>query len=191
MLLNYAEAKAELGILDQTSIDKSINLLRDRVGMPHLQVAGLVADPYLQREEFYPDVTDALILEVRRERAIELAQEGFRYQDLMRWKHGEHLARPYYGIYFPGVGKYDIDGDGVIDYCIYTEGKGDKNIPRNWKLGTDVFLSEGDKGLLEPVHNIVFSFDPVRDYLYPIPINDRSLNNNLTQNPGWDDGLDF
>ena len=191
VLLNYAEAKAELGILDQASIDKSINLLRDRVGMPHLQAAGLVADPYLQREEFYPDVTDALILEVRRERAIELAQEGFRYQDLMRWKHGEHLARPYYGIYFPGPGKYDIDGDGVIDYCIYTEGKGDKDIPRNWKLGTDVFLSEGDKGLLEPVHNIVFSFDPVRDYLYPIPINDRSLNKNLTQNPGWDDGLDF
>ena len=191
VLLNYAEAKAELGILDQTSIDKSINLLRDRVGMPHLQAAGLVADPYLQREDFYPDVTDALILEVRRERSIELAQEGFRYQDLMRWKHGEHLARPYYGIYFPGPGKYDIDGDGVIDYCIYTEGKGDKDIPRNWKLGTDVFLSEGDKGLLEPVHNIVFSFDPVRDYLYPIPINDRSLNKNLTQNPGWDDGLDF
>ena len=72
-----------------------------------------------------------------------------------------------------------------------TNQEGDKDIPRNWKLGTDVFLSEGDKGLLEPVHNIVFSFDPVRDYLYPIPINDRSLNKNLTQNPGWDDGLDF
>ena len=54
-----------------------------------------------------------------------------------------------------------------------------------------VFFSEGDKGLLEPVHNILFSFDEDRDYLYPIPINDRSLNKNLTQNPGWDDGLDF
>ena len=34
-------------------------------------------------------------------------------------------------------------------------------------------------------------FDEVRDYLYPIPINERSLNNNLTQNPGWVDGLSF
>ena len=34
-------------------------------------------------------------------------------------------------------------------------------------------------------------FDEVRDYLYPIPINERSLNNNLTQNPGWADGLSF
>ena len=190
VLLNYAEAKAELGILDQESIDKSINLLRARVGMPDLK-ADVKADPYLQREDFYPDVTDALILEVRRERAIELAQEGFRYQDLMRWKHGEHLARPYYGIYFPGVGQYDIDGDGVIDYNITVDGKKNDKATKNWQIGKDVFLSEGDKGLFEPVHNILFSFDPVRDYLYPVPINDRSLNRNLTQNPGWDDGLDF
>ena len=190
VLLNYAEAKAELGILDQESIDKSINLLRARVGMPGLK-ADVEADPYLQREDFYPDVTDALILEVRRERAIELAQEGFRYQDLMRWKHGEHLARPYYGIYFPGVGQYDIDGDGVIDYNITVDDKKNDKATKNLQLGKDVFLSEGDKGLFEPVHNILFSFDPVRDYLYPVPINDRSLNRNLTQNPGWNDGLDF
>lgn len=192
VLLNYAEAKAELGLLDQTAIDKSINLLRDRAGMPHL-TEGVTADPYLQRDEFYSDVTDPLILEVRRERAVELAQEGFRYQDLMRWNHGEHLARTYYGIYFPGPGKYDIDGDGKVDYNIYKKGEGgeDKSITKNWEIGKDVFLSEGDKGLLEPVHNILFSFDPVRDYLYPVPINERTLNPNLTQNPGWDDGLDF
>lgn len=190
VLLNYAEAKAELGILDQKSLDKSINLLRSRVGMRSL-TTDVTADPYLQRPEFYPDVTDPLILEVRRERAIELAMEGFRYQDLMRWKHGEHLASTYYGIYFPGPGKYDIDGDGKVDFNIYKEGKENKNIPINWQIGKDVFFSEGDKGLLEPVHNILFSFDENRDYLYPIPINDRSLNKNLTQNPGWDDGLDF
>ena len=192
VLLNYAEAKAELGELDQDAIDESINLLRDRAGMPHLK-ENVTADPYLQTEAFYPDVTDPLILEVRRERAIELAQEGFRYQDLMRWKRGELLAQPYYGIYFPGPGKYDIDGDGVIDYNIYVKGQGaaDKTITKNLILNEGIFLSEGDKGLFEPVHNILFSFDPVRDYLYPVPINERSLNNNLTQNPGWDDGLDF
>ena len=111
----------------------------------------------------------------------------------MRWKRGELLAQPYYGIYFPGPGKYDIDGDGVIDYNIYVKGQGaaDKTITKNLILNEGIFLSEGDKGLFEPVHNILFSFDPVRDYLYPVPINDRSLNRNLTQNPGWDDGLDF
>ncbi|MGM9740672.1 MAG: RagB/SusD family nutrient uptake outer membrane protein [Candidatus Cryptobacteroides sp.] len=192
VLLNYAEAKAELGELDQDAIDESINLLRDRAGMPHLN-ANVTADPYLQTEAFYPDVTDPLILEVRRERAIELAQEGFRYYDLMRWKRGELLAQPYYGIYFPGPGKYDIDGDGVIDYNIYVKGQGteDKTITKNLIIGEGIFLSEGEKGLFMPVHNILFTFNPVRDYLYPIPINDRSLNNNLTQNPGWDDGLDF
>ena len=191
VLLNYAEALAELGALHQAELDKSINLLRDRAGMPHLVEAGLTADPYLQREFLNPGVTDPLILEVRRERAIELAMEGFRYQDLMRWKLGQHLAEPYYGIYFPGVGKYDIDGDGDIDYNIYTEGKADSSIPRNLKLNTDIFLSEGDKGMMMPVHNILFEFDPVRDYLYPVPINERTLNPNLTQNPGWDDGLAF
>ena len=45
--------------------------------------------------------------------------------------------------------------------------------------------------MMMPVHNILFEFDPVRDYLYPVPINERTLNPNLTQNPGWDDGLAF
>ena len=195
VLLNYAEAKAELGELHQTELDESINLLRDRAGMPHLS-EDVKADPYLQTEAFYPDVTDPLILEVRRERAVELAQEGFRYQDLMRWKRGELLAQPYYGVYFPGPGVYDIDGDGVIDYHIYESGTQSKDAKddsatKNLIINESIFLSEGDKGKFEPVHNILFNFNPVRDYLYPVPINDRSLNNNLAQNPGWDDGLDF
>ena len=191
VLLNYAEAKAELGELDQDALDESINLLRERAGMPPL-TTGVTADPYLQRPEFYPDVNDPLILEVRRERAIELAQEGFRYQDLMRWKHGEHLAGPYYGVYFPGYGDYDIDGDGKLDYHIYKDGNGkDVKDMINWAIGKNALFSEGDKGMIMPVGTIVFSFDQERDYLYPIPINERSLNKNLAQNPGWNDGLDF
>lgn len=84
VLLNYAEAKAELGTLTQADIDISIKLLRDRVGMPNLDVAAANAnpDPYLLSEKTgYTNVTAAnkgAILEVRRERAIELVQEGFR-----------------------------------------------------------------------------------------------------------------
>src|SRR5690606_20797917 len=49
VLLNYAEAKAELGQLTQSDVDKSIKLLRDRVGMPNVNVqdANAVPDPYL------------------------------------------------------------------------------------------------------------------------------------------------
>ena len=197
VLLNFAEAKAEYGDISQDDLDRSINLLRDRAGMPHLdlEAANANPDPYLLRDEFYPDLAGAtnagVILEIRRERAVELAQEGFRYGDLMRWKHGEHLAEPYYGIYIPGPGVYDLDGDGINDFEFYTEAASGATVTKKCKLGSDIYLSEGDHGYLDPHHAIDFSFDPVRDYFYPIPINDRTLNHNLTQNPGWDDGLSF
>ncbi|MGM9736246.1 MAG: RagB/SusD family nutrient uptake outer membrane protein [Candidatus Cryptobacteroides sp.] len=192
--LIYAEAKAELGTITQDDLDNSVNKLRDRVGMPHMQV-GVTADPYLQSADFYPEVTSGVLLEIRRERAVELAQEGLRYDDLMRWKHGEMVAEPYYGVYFPGPGVYDIDGDGTNDYYFYTTGNKDSSVKATVtsEIGKEVYLSEGDHGYLWPHGNIQdqFAFNPDRDYLYPIPINDRTLNPNLTQNPGWDDGLDF
>ena len=102
VLLNYAEAMAELGLLNQIEADRSINLLRARVNMPKLILAGLTADPQLvdlyEGVEGAPPLTPT-ILEVRRERRIELAMEGFRYYDLMRWKQGRLLARTFYGAY--------------------------------------------------------------------------------------------
>lgn len=195
--LNFAEAKAEAGVITQEDVDRSINLLRDRVAMPHLDVAKAIAnpDPYLLTDQFYPNVKGdqyaGIILEVRRERAVELAQEGFRYDDLMRWKVGHLLAQPYYGVYFPGPGVYDIDGDGSNDYALYTDTKPNVKATYVWKIGTDLVLSEGDHGCAVPLASVVFSFDPERDYLYPIPIDDRTLNPALTQNPGWKDGLGF
>ena len=195
--LNYAEAKAEAGVITQDDIDRSINLLRARVGMPGLDVAAANAnpDPYLRTEQFYPNVEGdnaGVILEIRRERAVELAQEGFRYDDLMRWKVGHLLAQPYYGIYFPGAGTYDIDGDGKNDYCLYDSASAPKtDATLSLKIGKDIFLSEGDHGYAIVHHGVTFSFDPERDYLYPIPIDDRTLNPALAQNPGWDDGLKF
>lgn len=80
VLLNYAEAKAELGTLTQGDLDISINLLRTRVGMPHLVLSNIANDPNWK----YPDLSP-LINEVRRERLVELATENFRWADLLRW----------------------------------------------------------------------------------------------------------
>ena len=74
ILLIYAEAKAELGTLTQADLDKSINQLRDRVGMPHMVLSELTIDPTLEQQ--YPNVNGNLknaILEIRRERRVELA----------------------------------------------------------------------------------------------------------------------
>ena len=67
---------------------------------------------------------------------------------------------------------------------IYAEAKAE--------LGTDIFLSEDTKGYMA-FHKDVerTKFNEGRDYLYPIPSGERSLNKNLTQNPGWNDGLGF
>jgi len=203
--LMYAEAKAELGTLTQDDLDKSVNRLRDRVKMPHLDMAAANAnpDPYLLSAEYgYRNVSGSnqgVILEIRRERAVELSVEGFRYQDLMRWKEGKCLEQAFVGPYFPGVGKYDLSGDKVADLIIYTGTKPtDKDVDvrlLETSYSTGIALSEGTKGYVNNIDCLTIDnrrfFDENRDYLYPIPIDDRSLNHNLTQNPGWNDGLDF
>ena len=76
VLLNYAEAKAELDILTQDDIDKSIRPIRTRAGMPNLNqnIANSNPDKILASE--YPNVSGnnkGVILEIRRERRVELA----------------------------------------------------------------------------------------------------------------------
>ena len=99
VLLNYAEAKAELGTLKQADLDNTIRPLRVRAGLPDLDMeeANAHPDPYLSSSETgYANVTGAnkgVILEIRRERAIELLLEGRRYDDLMRWHLGGLLNK--------------------------------------------------------------------------------------------------
>ena len=201
ILLNYAEAKAELGTLSQTDLDKSINLLRKRVGMPNLDMnaANSAPDRYLSASETgYPNVSGSnkgVILEIRRERTIELMQEGFRFDDLVRWKAGSCIDQSIVGMYFPGAGGYDLSGDGKADVILYAEGEAKPTADAGvlvYKIGKDVILSDGNKGYLYYHKNINRTpFSEERDYLYPIPTDERSLNHNLTQNPGWKDGLSF
>lgn len=86
VLLNFAEAKFELqGNLSQQELDNSINLLRERVGMPHL-LTTVSTDP---NGLDYGYLIPALLREIRRERTIELIGEGFRFNDILRWKSGK------------------------------------------------------------------------------------------------------
>ncbi len=88
VLLAYAEAKAELGEATQDVLDKTINLLRDRVAMPHLKVEVGFTDPGWPKWEV--PVTP-LLNEIRRERRIETCAEGTRWDDIVRWKAGKLL----------------------------------------------------------------------------------------------------
>jgi hypothetical protein len=86
VLLNFAEAKAELGTITQADIDMSIKKLRDRVGMPNLILADITADPGWAFPALSPTIN-----EIRRERRIELATEGLRASDIKRWAAADEL----------------------------------------------------------------------------------------------------
>ena len=190
--LNYAEALAELGTLKQSDIDMSIKKLRDRVGMPNisLQASNDNPDPFLSAPETgYPGVSGAnkgVILEIRRERTIELAKEGFRYWDMMRWKEGQAFTQEFKGMYFPGEGDYDLDGDGTLDVTLYSGDKPSTGATLKLKLGEDIVLDDGTSGCVLPLKGKKGKWDEERDYYYPIPSNDISLSKGtLKQNPKW------
>ncbi|MHA4806859.1 RagB/SusD family nutrient uptake outer membrane protein [Flavitalea flava] len=189
LLLNYAEAKAEQGTITQSDIDKSIKLLRDRVGMPSLNLVAANAnpDPYLATQ--FTQVSGAnagILLEIRRERRIELIMEGFTWNDLMRWKEGHLLAVPFKGAYFPGAGNFDLDGDGVTDLVIWSGTQPSTPNAQLLQLGTDVTLENGASGGNIIVNgSIPKTFHENRDYLYPLPTQELLLNPNLVQNPNW------
>ena len=211
--LIYAEAKAELGIINQDDLDKSINVIRNRpsVKMPPLKM-DVAVDPFLVSDKYgYTNLAKLnpanmnLILEIRRERTIELALEASdRWDDIRRWKEGKCYEQPMLGMYFPGPGEYDLTGDGVADVCLYKTSKEPETKAirvfqiqeieidgKYVKYDTGLVLSEGDHGFVEKHRLVTREFREDRDYLYPIPSGDRMLNNNLTQNPGWNDGLNF
>ena len=157
ILLNYAEACAEMGNISQSDLDRSINLLRDRVGMPHL-LTSVEADPANNMG------VSNIIWEIRRERRVEMMFcMNDRYFSLLRWNQlslldtdtHPNLCRGAYvagydaqGVKIDGV---DIDNDGYIN-CR------NNGAPRKW----------------DAKYN-----------LYPIPDDQRNLNPQIGQNPGW------
>ncbi len=199
--LNYAEAKAELNQLNQGDLDISVNKIRARVSMPaiNMEQANADPDPYLlDKTTGYPNVSNdantGVILEIRRERTVELILEGFRYWDLMRWKEGKRFERPFYGMRLDGVGEYDLDRNGTVDFVVY-EGETPSTVQGVvYKSLSELNLSSGTEGNIVLHEDIIRTFDESKDYLYPIPTEDIVLTQGVVkQNPGWDDmdGLDF
>ena len=197
VLLNYAEARAELGELNDADVAATIDLIRDRVGMTKMGKVPTVADPVM--EKYYPNAKGAqkaAILEIRRERTVELCFEGFRQWDLLRWKEGKWLTpastKGFQGIYLPGLGEYDLDKDGKIDICVYQGAKPTSSAPASnvIEIGKNWTLTEGTKGNLTYYASENYVWNENRDYLWPIPEDQRQITNGaLSQNPGWTDGL--
>ncbi|SEL81690.1 Starch-binding associating with outer membrane [Olivibacter domesticus] len=184
ILLNYAEAKAELGQMDAGVWAQTIALLRARAGVNTAEPAQ--ADSYLQTV-YFPEISDKYLLEVRRERGIELVYEGFRYDDLLRWKKGHLLEMQWRGIYVPAMDSpMDLDGNGTPDVAFV------KTLPDTKVNGVTYYiidgtaskLSEGNKGHLVWRDDENRVFDD-KKYFKPISNADIVLNPNLSQNPGW------
>lgn len=188
VLLNYAEAKAELGIITQDDIDRTIRLIRSRVSMPNLDMTSANQSPDAVLAALYPNVSGScqgIILEIRRERRIELVMEGFRWDDLVRWKAGKLLEPHFIGMYFPSLGEFDLDGDGAPDLMLYTGTAPSTTAAQSVEIGGVLQLTEGDHGNLIGFKDNTKQFDESRDYLYPLPTGDLLLNENLVQNPNW------
>lgn len=164
ILLMYAEAKIELNEIDQSVLD-AINQVRARAyGVPPAQVAD------------YPAVTTTDQTELRevlrRERRVEFVLEGLRYMDLIRWRIADKALNTHIvGLVNPAdqdrsqwpftdTALPEIDADGVVKH--------------------EAILGQGYAQL-----RATYIFDKNRQYLWPIPANERLLNPNLSQNPGY------
>ena len=172
VLLNYAEAKYELGEMSQDVLDLTINKLRDRVEMPHLTIAVGFTDPN------WPDygyTVEPLLQEIRRERRIELAAEGFRYDDLIRWKGVKLLENP-----------KTVLGMRVTDKVIslYQDDTfgGDKGRPLVEYQGKQ-YIRPYQKDLNDAGRSWS---ETDKRYLNPISKNVILINPNIKQNPGWE-----
>ena len=147
---NYAEAKAELGNITDADLDKSINKLYERAGLPALTAEVGFSDPANNW-----GVSD-IIWEIRRCRRCELMFDNwYRYWDLVRWHKLDKLDSQknpniLLGANMTAAPVSIANVDGYVD---------------------------GSKGQIR-------TFE-ARQYLYPIPSAQLTLNENLEQNPGW------
>ncbi|HTN19735.1 MAG TPA: RagB/SusD family nutrient uptake outer membrane protein [Pelobium sp.] len=148
VLLNYAEAIYERdGAISDADLDISLNLVRRRINtnMPKLSNAFVTANGLNMQTE------------IRRERTIELFNEGFRIDDLKRWKTAEvEMPKDVLGIKWTGT-----------------------EFQTKW---SNVTKPKNSDGVLIMETGRVWND---RNYLYPLPLDQLTLNPKLGQNPNW------
>lgn len=188
VMLNYIEAAAELAelgqyTLTQADFDKTINAIRDRQStqMPHLTLAGnaLKVNGVEINDPDRDATVKPIIWEIRRERRVELAYEGLRFNDLRRW--------------------------GKLEYADMTKNKklnmgawiNKADYPENAEALAKITLCDengkivtGNEGYIMPITELAkMRVMADKDYLYPIPVDQITMYENhgfkLTQNPGW------
>ena len=187
ILMTYLEAKNELGQCTQDDLDRTINLIRERA----YRGSGIT----------YPRVEttsqEALRKIIRMERRSEFAFEGLRYRDLLRWRIAEksHNKSMYY---------LNRSWSGSADWNGLTGSESNRelssdfiNILKNWDegnfpIGGIPVIDEDGLPDLSPMETAGYittfykmSFDPKKNYLWPIPANDILVNDNLEQNYGY------
>ncbi len=147
VLLNLAEAKIEANQIDD-QVYASINKIRSRTGMP------IITSGKTQAQ---------LRSVVRKERKVELAGEGLRYFDIIRWKIAEKVIDgPCYGRIPRGL----LSSAPVID-----------------ENGTPDYTTVSNRNLMRVIQTRTFV--PSANYLWPIPDIEIQTNKNLVQNPGY------
>lgn len=154
VLLILAEATFEKnGSISDDVLNKSINVVRSRKGveMPPLT------------NQFVQSNGLNMLTEIRRERTIELAFEGFRRDDLRRWRTAEtEMKKAIMGIKYTGT-EYE-------EQQALNEGY-------SGQIDANGFL------ILEPEENRFFVAP--KHYYYSLPLDEMQLNENLKNNPGW------
>lgn len=206
ILLINAEAKAELGVLTQEDLDKTINKIRGRQGveLPAANLAEWLANPDPVQMKRYANIKSsqaAAVAEIRRERRIELACEGYRYNDLMRWGCAKLLEKAPEGAYIPGYGYYDTNGDGIKDVGFFPSKESADEAKKNLTEDdlknittqivddkSPIMFSEGDHGHILRVSQATANWEWVEPKYYytPISVKDMNINPNLKQNKFWE-----
>ena len=133
-----------------------------------------------------------VLLEIRRERMVETPLEGLHLWDIIRWREGHLFTLERKGLFFPGEGKYDLTGDGKANILLSPTKKSGGLGVTCLVFDQDIVLSDGTSGNMVAYKDMTLVWDENKDYLYPVPVTDRTMTlGALSQNPGWNDNINF